>query len=105
MPSKLFRMESRTLDNSIPELKRYLGRGMKVLDIGCGRGEITISAADYVYPGKITGIDHNEGWIADAVERINNEEAGGNIDFATSDSHELPFEDNSFDIAYHSCPK
>ena len=57
MPIKQYKMEFRTLENSIPEMTRYLGRGMSVLDIGCGAGSITRGVAEYVDPGKTVGLD------------------------------------------------
>jgi len=100
MPAKKYIQKFRTLDNSIPEIKRYLGRGMDVLDVGCGRGEITCGVAEYVDPGKTTGLDPDPDCIADAIEAATSEEDGMNVDFLVGDSHELPFEDNSFEIVY-----
>ncbi|MBN1685732.1 MAG: methyltransferase domain-containing protein [Spirochaetales bacterium] len=100
MPIKQFRMEYRTLDNSIPEITRYLGRGMRALDIGCGRGSITCCVGEYVYPGKTIGLDPDAESITAAAESIEDAGNTNNIQFLTGDCHELPFEENSFDIVY-----
>src|SRR5215470_2706900 len=35
--------------------------GMRILDVGCGAGDVTILAADFVGPsGKVIGVDHAE---------------------------------------------
>src|SRR6478672_11366600 len=45
--------------------------GMRVLDIGCGVGDVTILAADLVGPrGRVIGIDRNEPVIAAARQRL-----------------------------------
>jgi ubiquinone/menaquinone biosynthesis C-methylase UbiE len=42
-----------------------IGRGMHVLDIGCGPGDVTLLAADMVGPtGRVTGIDPSEDAVA-----------------------------------------
>lgn len=100
MPIKQYRMEYRTLENSIPEITRYLGRGMEVLDVGCGRGSITCGVAEYVYPGRTVGLDPDAESVATATESVKDAGGGGTPEFLTGDCHELPFDDNSFDIVY-----
>jgi len=46
--------------------------GMKVLDVGCGPGRLTIPLAEAVGPhGEVTGIDIQEGMLHNAQERAN----------------------------------
>ena len=91
----------RTLDNDIPELKRYLSRGMKVLDVGCGRGStITYGVAEYVSPGEVIGIDPRSETVSEAIESTKEAVSEVAIQFAAGDVHSLDFADNTFDVAY-----
>lgn len=70
-----------------------LKNGMKVLDVGCGRGfyEIAIST---IYPGHmVVGVDLNEGYLTVARKTVRS----NSISFIKADATELPFPDNSFD--------
>lgn len=47
-----------------------LGKGMHVLDLGCGAGDVSLLAADIVGPtGSVTAIDRDERALAIASER------------------------------------
>lgn len=64
-------------------VKAGLAAGMKVLDIGCGAGDVSFIAADLVGPaGRVTGIDVSEGAIA--VSRARAAQRGLAIAFETS---------------------
>lgn len=52
--------ESRKLDEFIPELLPYLSSGMRVLDVGCGFGGLSMQVAQAVAPGAVEGIDPTE---------------------------------------------
>ncbi len=90
---------SRTIDETAPELKRFLKIGDNVLDVGCGPGTITLDVAEVVYPGNVVGLDHSEERIAKARE-LGEEQKSENVRFKCGDANELPFEDNKFDVVY-----
>lgn len=90
----------RTLDSEIPELKPFLKPGMKVLDVGCGPGTITLGVAEAVSPGEVVGIDPSPGYINSAREWAAQVEHPENITFQVGDSHRLDFPDETFDIVY-----
>jgi len=89
----------RTLDDGIPELKQYLQPGMKVLDVGCGPGPITLDVAQMVKHGTAFGIEPMAGRIAAAVELAEQRNIT-NVIFDVASAFDLPFPDDSFDVVY-----
>lgn len=74
--------------------------GNTVLEIGPGSGTYTIAAARLIgREGKLVTIDIEPKVISRLRERIH-AEGLTNIDARTADVFDLPFEDNTFDIAY-----
>ena len=58
-----------------------IGRGMRVLDLGCGAGDVSMLAAELVgASGSVVGIDRNQDVLAVARERAQTARLG-NIDF------------------------
>ena len=67
-----------------------IGPGMRILDVGCGVGDVALLCADLVGPtGAVVGIDREEGVVARARERV---AALGhaNVTFTVGDYRELP---------------
>lgn len=80
--------------NSITErllIDAGISTGMRVLDIGCGSGEISLLLARMVGPeGEVLGIDHDENSILLARERVQGQNLS-NVTFLKSDlSEPLP---------------
>lgn len=80
----------------------------KVLDIGCGSGRLTLAVAERLKCGKITGVDTFE---HDYIRENSPELAGRNaaiagvadrVEFIRADVLELPFDDETFDLAVSS---
>ena len=69
---------------------------LKVLDVGCGTGEITTRLAELYPEATLTGVDliepHME--IAGAAAA----RFGGRVRFQVADAFALPFEDGAFDL-------
>jgi SAM-dependent methyltransferase len=87
----------RTASDSAAYLVPYLTREMRLLDVGCGPGSITLDLAGIV--ADVVGIDGADA----AIERANAEaERRGvtNAEFRIADAYELPFEDASFDVVH-----
>ncbi|PYI03933.1 S-adenosyl-L-methionine-dependent methyltransferase [Aspergillus sclerotiicarbonarius CBS 121057] len=70
---------------------------MKILDIGCGPGSITLDLATLVPQGTIIGIDCNETAINSARE-LTKKRGVDNATFQVANVLDLPFEDETFDI-------
>lgn len=74
----------------------HLKAGMRLLDVGCGPGSITLGLAQRVAPGEVVGIDINPARIAQA-RALAAERDVENVRFETADIYALPFEDAAFD--------
>lgn len=75
----------------------------RILDLGCGRGEETLQAAELVGPkGMATGLDLTNAMVVKAKE---NATAMGisNAVFVQGDIEDLPFSDSSFDGVMSNC--
>ena len=69
--------------------------GMRLLDVGCGRGEVVLALADIVgAAGSVTGIDFSEAMVATAREAGRGR---SNVAFERADAHDLPYPEASFD--------
>ncbi len=90
----------RTLEKNVPNLREFLKSGMKILDVGCGPGTITADVACVVSPGQVVSL--NTRTEDDQAARAWAKEfgVGENTSFLIGDSHNLAFEDNSFDLVY-----
>ncbi len=94
---KMLRRRSAELNSA--HLLPHLRPGMRLLDVGCGPGTISLGLARAVEPGDLHGIDIEESQIEIAR---NAAAAGGhgNAHFRTGDATCLPFEDSSFDVVH-----
>ena len=92
-------LRRRNAETSAAHLLPHLEPGMRVLDFGCGPGTISVGLAKAVEPGELFGVDMEASQIEIAQAAA---EAGGhrNAVFQTADVTDLPFEDDSFDVAH-----
>ena len=89
----------RTGANSAGYLLPHLRSDMKILDIGCGPGSITIDLARLVPRGHVTGVEY----VPDPLEEARALAAAKgvtNITFEIGDIHSLRFEDDTFDVVH-----
>ncbi|KAL3474302.1 S-adenosyl-L-methionine-dependent methyltransferase [Aspergillus californicus] len=98
-PSVLQTHSWRTAQNSAPYLTPHIKPGMKILDIGCGPGSITVDFATLVPDGHVTGLEYSADPLPGARE-LAASKGITNIDFRTGDIHALDYEDDTFDIAH-----
>jgi ubiquinone/menaquinone biosynthesis C-methylase UbiE len=89
----------RTADNSAAYLLPLLQVGVRLLDVGCGPGSLTIDLAARVAPGPVVGIDLSAPVIAEAATAA---DAAGvsNVSFWTGDFRSAGFEPGSFDVVH-----
>jgi ubiquinone/menaquinone biosynthesis C-methylase UbiE len=70
---------------------------MKILDIGCGPGTITVDLASYVPQGHITGLERVGNVLTQARALAKDKEVT-NIDFVEGDANALDYADGTFDV-------
>lgn len=98
-PAAVGMMQTRTAAASASLFLKHASPGMRVLDVGCGPGSITVGIAEELAPGKVTGIDIEASQISIA-EELAKSEGQRNCDFKVASVYELPFEDAEFDAVY-----
>lgn len=89
----------RTAENSAGYLLEHLQPGLELLDVGCGPGTITLDLAERLAPGRVIGLDREEGIVSEA-ERLRSERKVQNASFRVGDVYDLDFEDVSFDVVH-----
>ncbi|KAJ5313380.1 DBR1-domain-containing protein [Penicillium atrosanguineum] len=89
----------RTASNSIGFLLPHLKPNMRILDIGCGPGTITVDVAALIPQGHITGLER-VGSILTQARALAEEKGITNIDFVEGDANGLSYEDGTFDIVF-----
>ena len=77
----------------------HLRPGLRVLDVGCGPGNISVGLARAVAPGELYGIDREESQVALARDIAASLQCE-NATFQVGDAASLPFEDGFFDVAH-----
>ena len=70
----------------------------KILDVGCGPGNLDLMIAEILGEGSICGIDIAPKMIE--IARKNTEERGYDIDYKVGSSTELPYESDKFDVVF-----
>ena len=77
----------------------YLHPGMRVLDLGCGPGSITLGLAEAAAPGEVVGIDLQPSQVAQA-QALSAARGVTNVRFEVADVYRLPFPDGSFEAVF-----
>jgi len=85
--------------NFFEYLKKFANKNLKVLDLGCGSGELTLKLSQFFK--EIIGIDPFEDYIKSA-EKFKKAVEAKNVVFKVADGKNLPFEDDYFDIVFSS---
>jgi ubiquinone/menaquinone biosynthesis C-methylase UbiE len=77
----------------------HLRAGMRVLDLGCGPGSITLGLAEAVAPGEVVGVEFQPAQVAQA-QALSAARGVMNVRFEVADVYRLPFPDGSFDAVF-----
>ena len=72
---------------------------MRILDIGCGPGTITVDIATYVPEGHITGLER-AGSVLTGARNLAQERGVTNVDFVEGDANDLAYADGTFDVVF-----
>ncbi|OJJ47339.1 hypothetical protein ASPZODRAFT_96289 [Penicilliopsis zonata CBS 506.65] len=96
-PSVLRAHTWRTARNSVAFVLPHVQPAMRILDLGCGPGSITVDLAAYVPSGHITGVDA-VGSVLEQARALAQSRGVRNITFTTGDANALPFADGAFDL-------
>lgn len=95
-----FKIDSELVEGQKPEfielVKNYADVKAKVLDLGCGSGELTQEFGELF--GEVIGVDAFEEYIKTAQK----ENKKVNVKFLVADGKKLPFENSTFDIIISS---
>lgn len=89
----------RTVENSAAYLVPHLRSDLRLLDIGCGPGTITVDFAERLPDGEVVGLDPVRNVLEEA-EELRAERGLANCRFEPGDVYRLPFDDDSFDIVH-----
>ena len=82
----------------IPAMVALLGiqRGLRMLEVGCGRGNALPQLARLLRPRGLVGLDVDESSLAAAARRLRTEGIGAEL--IHGDVRDLPFPDATFDL-------
>jgi SAM-dependent methyltransferase len=90
--------EARRAAQWVPFFLPHLRTGMSLLDCGCGVGSITLDLAAIVAPGRVVGLDLDEGQLV--IARAEAARRGlTNVTFQQGSVYALPFAEGEFDAA------
>jgi SAM-dependent methyltransferase len=90
----------RTADNSAAYLLPHLADGMRLLDVGCGPGTLTVDLAGRVGPaGTVVGVDVSASVVQEATAHATAVGAG-NVTFHAGDFRTLDLAEGSFDVVH-----
>lgn len=89
----------RTAENSAAFLLNDLSKGMALLDVGCGPGNITADLASRLGEGSVVGLDLSDEVVALAREAYATPEHA-NLSFEVGNVYHLDFSPEQFDVVY-----
>lgn len=98
-PAAVAQHAKRTAEDCAAFVRHVIGADARILDVGCGPASITVGLARWADHGHVTGIEPG-GDILDTAAQTVAAARVGNVTIAGASVYELPYDDNSFDVAY-----
>jgi SAM-dependent methyltransferase len=92
-------MAARTASSEAAFLLPHLRPGLRLLDVGCGPGTITLGLAAAVAPGEVVGLDLRPE-VVEQARAVAAREGAANVRFEVGSAYALPYPDGSFDAAF-----
>jgi ubiquinone/menaquinone biosynthesis C-methylase UbiE len=90
---------ARTAQSSAAYLLPHLRPGLRLLDVGCGPGSITVDLAQLVAPGEVVGVDRVDDVLSGA-RALAAAQGVTNVRFEAANVYDLPFAAGSFDVVH-----
>lgn len=89
---------------------KQLGAQGKMIDLGCGPGDIPIRIAHEISDSAVFGIDLSRNMLDIAHAKLEKQDLGDRVEFHLADVKDLPFEAHRFDVVFsntilHHIPK
>ena len=94
-------LASKTASREVAFFLPHLRPGLRVLDVGCGPGSITLGLADVVAPAEVIGVDLQPAQVEQARARATERQVA-NVQFEVANVYDLPFPGGSFDAVLAS---
>jgi ubiquinone/menaquinone biosynthesis C-methylase UbiE len=92
----------RALASSAAFFEPYLQPGLRLLDVGCGPGSLTVDFAETLAPGEVVGLD-SDPRVLDRARTVAQERGDPvNLSFQLGDVYDLPYPSDSFDAVWTS---
>jgi SAM-dependent methyltransferase len=88
-------MDSRSAAVYADFMRPHLADGVRMLDVGCGAGTITLGLASWLSGGHVIGVDPDGDF--EPARRYAAEHEIGNVEFRTGDVYGLDFPSDRFD--------
>jgi len=79
--------------------KMHFFQTHRYLDVACGTGDLSVTAAQKHPDISVTGLDFVPEMVVAAKEKVQKKNLGGRIHIMQGDALQLPFEDNYFDVS------
>ncbi|MFG6497411.1 methyltransferase domain-containing protein [Fictibacillus sp. UD] len=73
----------------------------EVLDVGCGTGRLLLRGAEEAK--RLVGVDLSSEMVKASIQQFFYHELSGKSEFVVADAEDLPFKDETFDLALSTC--
>ena len=89
---------ARTVDNSAAYLRPHLRAGIRLLDVGCGPGSLTLDLARHAPNSQVVALERAESVLEEARRTL--APLGPSVSVVAGDVYELQYDAGTFDIVH-----